>query len=425
MKKLIDYKDEIQKCSKCGLCQSVCPVYKITGNDCAVSRGKFIMLNGIIKCDLNLNKNIEKYLDMCLKCNACKDFCPSGIDARKIFITAKSECFKTSFKANFIKILNSELFFNLIMKSIKIGVSLFRFFKLDKVLKKIYPLLLNSGWLGKKIILLNEFITLPSYNLKPLTSLNNFSKDYTDKRKNLKIIYFKGCVNDYINPKIHILAENILKRMGINIIPTSFNCCGVPFLSEGNIEQFIKQAKFNLSQIPDDIDYFLTDCASCQNAFKDYGSYLEDNALIKKLNKINKKSLNIIDFIIENIECIEFNEKKIFTFHKPCHLDNINFINKFLDKAKNIEYIQMEEFNSCCGFAGIFAMKNPKISTKISVKKCQNALKTKADYILTSCPSCVLGISQGLIELDSLNKEKNTVKTLNFLEFIADAEKIC
>ncbi len=62
-------------------------------NDCSVSRGKFIMLNGVIKGDLKLNKNINKYLDMCLKCNSCKSFCPSGIDAREIFIAAKAEYF--------------------------------------------------------------------------------------------------------------------------------------------------------------------------------------------------------------------------------------------------------------------------------------------------------------------------------------------
>ena len=33
--KLAGYKEEIHSCSKCGLCQSVCPIYKITGNDSA------------------------------------------------------------------------------------------------------------------------------------------------------------------------------------------------------------------------------------------------------------------------------------------------------------------------------------------------------------------------------------------------------
>ena len=66
LKKLSDFQDQINKCSKCGKCQEVCPIYKLTGNDCAVSRGKFVMLNGVLKGDLKLSKTINKYLDMCL-----------------------------------------------------------------------------------------------------------------------------------------------------------------------------------------------------------------------------------------------------------------------------------------------------------------------------------------------------------------------
>ena len=66
MKELKDYKEIIHKCSKCGLCQSVCPPYLETGNECTVSRGQFIMLRGIINGDLKMNKNINKYLALIL-----------------------------------------------------------------------------------------------------------------------------------------------------------------------------------------------------------------------------------------------------------------------------------------------------------------------------------------------------------------------
>ena len=52
MKDLKDYKEEIHRCSKCGLCQAVCPIYQETGNECSVSRGQFIMLGGVIKDEL-------------------------------------------------------------------------------------------------------------------------------------------------------------------------------------------------------------------------------------------------------------------------------------------------------------------------------------------------------------------------------------
>ena len=59
MKQLVDFKKEIHKCSKCGLCQAECPIYKITGNDCSVSRGQFIMLKGFLKGELKLTKTIS------------------------------------------------------------------------------------------------------------------------------------------------------------------------------------------------------------------------------------------------------------------------------------------------------------------------------------------------------------------------------
>jgi Fe-S oxidoreductase len=434
MKKLIDYKEEIHKCSKCGMCQSVCPVYKITGNDCSVSRGKFIMLNGIIKGDLKLNSNINKHLDMCLKCNACKDFCPSNIDARKIFLTAKSEYFNKAWNAKFLRILHSKPVFNLIMNCTKIATNIYRFLGINIIVKRFYPIL-QKFELGKKLILANELVSILVVGLASPTydhNLESRSGLPARQQETLRIMYFKGCVNEYINPRTKIAAENILKQMGVNVINTNFQCCGVPFLSSGNVGQFIKQAEYNLAQIPDDFEYFLTDCASCQNAFKEYENYIEDTKLLEKIKKINQKSINIVDFIVKNAKSFEFSKKTSFTFHKPCHLENIEFIKEFLLKAKNIEYIEMKDFDKCCGFSGEFAVKNPEISQKISAEKIKNALDTKAGYVLTSCPACILGLTQGMIEAKKMENEKwnkksvyclpFTVYPLHFIEFLAQSK---
>lgn len=423
MKKLHDYKEEIHKCSKCGLCQSVCPIYEITGNDCSVSRGKFIMLNGIIKGDLKLNKNINKYLDMCLKCNACKDFCPSGIDAREIFLTAKSDYFKQNPSGKLISLFQSKFVFSSTLKFIKFASSTYRILKIDKIIPKFYPLFLKMGWVGKKIILTNEFILVKE---KGERKKEKEDKQIRDDKIRLKIVYFKGCVNEFINPSVKNATENVLSNLGAEIIPTNFDCCGMPFLSSGNTEQVKKQAVFNLSQIPDDFDYFITDCASCQDAFKIYKKIIEDEKLLEKIDKIIEKSINVNEFLIKNINKIKFDKKTTFTFHKPCHMESIEFLKIIVEKSENLEYIEMEEFDKCCGFSGEFAIKNPELSEKISKKKAKNALNANADYILTSCPACTLGLTQGIIEAMGENYEEGTKlpKVLNLIEFLAAADEI-
>lgn len=348
MKNLNDYKEIIHNCSKCGLCQSVCPIYQETGNECAVSRGQFIMLRGVIKGDLKINKNINKYLDLCLKCNKCSGFCPSDINIVDVILAAKAEYFKNSFEGKILSFLQSKLVFNNLMNCTKL------FFKL------INP----QTW---------------------------FEKKQSTKSCTKKAIYFGGCANK-LEPDVEINAKKILNKMGIEVIEKNFDCCGLPFLTSGNFERFSAQARTNVKKIlSDDFDYFITDCASCQWAWKEYAKYIDDAKLKEKLEKIEFK--NIYELISESN--LEFEYKKPYkvTFHKPCHEENIEYLEKILSKCKNIEYTQMDGMEDCCGFSGLTKPKNFSTVSKICKSKSENIKKTKSDYVLTSCFGCVLSLN--------------------------------
>ena len=154
MKEFLNYEDEIYKCSRCGLCQTVCPVYKATLNECALSRGKFNILNGIIKGELKFSDRVKKYLDLCTGCNACKEFCPSGIDARKIFIAAKNEYYKNQKQTLLQKFLNSYVLFKTLLICLGIIAFIFRCFGISQIIKFSEKFLLKFGWFGKKLLLL-------------------------------------------------------------------------------------------------------------------------------------------------------------------------------------------------------------------------------------------------------------------------------
>ena len=360
MKELKDFADEINKCSKCGLCQSVCPVYKITGNDCAVSKGKFIMLDGVLKGDLKLSRNIEKYLDMCLKCGKCKDFCPSNIDVCEIFNTAKYQYAKDTFSGKLEKFLQSKFIFG-------------NFLNLFKFLKSI-----NS-------------------KLKH-TQNQNSSKT--------KLIYFKGCVNEIL-PSTEKALKKIFKNLDVELIEKDFDCCGLPFLSSGNLERFEEVKKHNLELLNCEYDYILTDCASCESTIKSYQ---------------NLKTINAAEFLAgQNIK-FKFTKHTKITFHKPCHLESCEFLDQLFSKCENVEYIEMKDFDECCGFAGEFSLKNPKLSMKIAKQKAINIINTNADYVLTTCPACILGIKEGYIAANPIGKK--LPKILNVIEFLAKADDI-
>lgn len=348
MKTLSDYAAEIKKCSKCGLCQSVCPVYKKTGNDCAVSRGKFVMLDGILRNDLKLSKTIDKYLNLCMKCGKCSDFCPAGIDVCDILAAAKNEYMRHTLSGRFCWFLY-EIFFDCLNK-------------------------IKSSPLQKK-----------NSNL-------------------MKIVYFKGCVNK-IYPKVEKALKKIIKYYDIELYEKDFDCCGLPFLSNGNLKRFEKAKMKNLKNLEGDFDYILTDCASCEYTLHGYGL---DNVI------------NIGDFIAKYPKKFIFQSPVTVTFHKPCHLKEISFFKDILAMCVNVKYVEFEGYDECCGFAGEFALNNPMLSRKISADKAENIRKSGADYVLSLCPSCNMGIHQGFLT----NGMFKHPKIKNLIEFLAFADKI-
>jgi glycolate oxidase iron-sulfur subunit len=108
----------------------------------------------------------------------------------------------------------------------------------------------------------------------------------------------------------------------------------------------------------------------------------------------------------------KFEKPVKITFHKPCHLKNTDFIKPLFGNCENVEYVEMDGFDDCCGFAGEFALKNHKISKSISDKKAQNIIATGANYVITCCPSCILGLKQGLFG------KKGAPKVLSLSEFL-------
>lgn len=366
MKGLKDFEKELNKCSKCGLCQDSCPVFKLTKNECAVSKGKFIMLHGVAKGELKLSKNINRYLDMCTKCEKCKTSCPSGINVCEIFNIAKFEYMNKHFSSRIINFIQSKFIFDGVLK----------FF---------------------------EYLTKP---FRP--------QNLSSENPKTTVVYFKGCVNK-VCPKTDIYLNKIFQNQGIKVIEPNFECCGLPFLSEGNLERFEQVAKNNITKLEGlDYNYFVTDCASCESTFLTYGKYLDIENPIH-----DGKSINWGDLIA--VKGIKFKFKKTLnvTFHKPCHLKNDAFFKQILKNCENVIYKEMQDYDECCGLAGSFVLKTPKLSAQLMKQKAQNIINTNADCVITTCPACMAGLKTGL-----LLQGNSKIKVLSLLEFLSKADEI-
>lgn len=370
MKDLKEYQEDIYKCSKCGLCQSVCPIYKATKNESILSRGKFTILNGIINNELKFTKNVANNLEMCLNCNLCKNFCPSGIDAKEIFASAKNEYTKTH-KPFISKHIIEHVF---LMYLIKIFGICYRFLKIDYLAAKFKNILIKN-YLGKKILLADFLFKNKSKRKKVYPQVTKHN-----------VVFFEGCFNKFMNPSSKNASLNLLEEAGCKVLNIKQRCCGISYYYYGNEEKFKQNAMKILNSIPKECDYIVFDCDSCISVFSKIIEYSENKeTLIKKVISLN-------DLLMKEGYTRKLSAEKIL-YHKPCHNQ---------DKEKlvlsDIEGLHIEQTTSCCGFSGDFGILHNKISTEISRKNLEKYNEEDYSEIITSCPSCIIGLKQGSIE---------------------------
>ena len=85
--------EELIRCNKCGFCLAGCPVYKVTGIEWTVARGRLTLLRSVLDNELEL-KELNEPIFNCLTCNCCVDHCPMGILTDEIILKARAELIK-------------------------------------------------------------------------------------------------------------------------------------------------------------------------------------------------------------------------------------------------------------------------------------------------------------------------------------------
>ncbi len=353
----IDKKTEndVIKCSRCGLCAEICPVYKAKCTENTLIRGKFLQLLGLIRGELEWSKRLKSSVDYCLGCEKCKTQCPSGIEAIGVFEKIRYE--NLTF---FEKIFYGEFF------------------------------------LKMKIFALKCF-----YRAKhPVKSIVLGKKHYVEKF-NKNLIHFNGCLSKCINPDF---------RLPFEFIRGDFECCGIPFKSKGNLDVYRAVEARNAEMIENTDGLVVFNCATCLSSVK---SYKFNNP------KTKDRLVFYTELYKNFMQTHKITSKRPvkIAFHNPCHLKSagiqLSDIENILKNIENVTYKSLENPDECCGFGGDFFTRHPRTADILSSKKIDDVIKTNVDIILTACPTCLWSLKYGL------NKRKNRkIKAYDLAEFL-------
>jgi len=411
---------ELSACSRCGMCQAVCPLYAQTGNEGDVARGKLTLLEGLKDELFNNPDGVMDRLNRCLLCGSCEAACSCEVKVLEIFLKARA-----------------------ILEEFK-GLSLAKKIILRHILSKpgVFDKAVKTAGRYQNLFIKNaggHQNTSCARLLSPIPSIRHFtpisdqpfhdrypSMNTSPGKSGLKAAFFPGCLLDKVYPQVAHAVVKVLDHHGVGIfLPQGQGCCGIPAISSGDMDTFTRLMNHNSSLFEEeDVDYLVTACATCTFTIKKVWPMMCDASSENRetIHRLSEKTMDISEFLVSVIgvtPCEQVLEtKERVTYHDPCHLKKSLGVEKaprVLIRANPFcRLTEMEAPDNCCGMGGGFSLFHYGMSSDIGEKKRDAILATESTTVATGCPACMMQIA------DVLSKHNDPVAVKHVIELYAD-----
>ena len=392
-----DHYDDIARCNRCGFCQVACPIFRATGHESGVARGRLSLLRALIEGRLDWTSELEEPLFDCLRCGACTSNCFPGVATADLVADARTEYLD------------------------KVGRSTLHRMLFDRLLPNpgLLRLVARVAALGKR--------SGASTAARALGMLRSFGRDlpraegiverfpkrayrHADQPTQLKgsgnelrIGYFVGCGVDLLCPEAAQATVGILRGLGRSVRVLGNCCCGLPATTYGDREAAARLAAKNLGLIDlESLDIVVTDCSSCASYLKNYPElFAEGDRWRGPAEDLATRVRDLLEILPPlPTSPAGDGEPVIATYHDPCHAARgqqlVDEPRRALRQMPGIEYRELPEADWCCGGAGAYALSHYDLSVAVLDRKIDNVQETGAGLLVTSCPACVVQLGYGV-----------------------------
>jgi Fe-S oxidoreductase len=251
------------------------------------------------------------------------------------------------------------------------------------------------------------------------------------------VFYFPGCGSERLFSQVGLATQAMLYEIGVQtVLPPGYLCCGYPQNASGQADKgqaITTNNRVLFHRVANTLNYLdiktvIVSCGTCMDQLQKY-----------EFEKIfpGCRLLDIHEYLMEKGVKLEGKTGQKYLYHDPCHSPMKTHAPMKVVANLGID-AQLNE--RCCGESGTLAASRPDISTQVRFRKEEELLKAEAGLraegqkgdvkILTSCPSCLQGLSRyrndlqsGLLEADYIVVEiaKNVLGANWLQEYVAKA----
>ncbi|WP_301103331.1 DUF3683 domain-containing protein [Propionivibrio sp.] len=436
-----DISTMIKDCLRCGKCKPVCSTHVPRANLLYSPRNKILATSLLIEAFLYEEQTrrgislmhfdeFNDVADHCTICHKCVSPCPVDIDfgdvsirmrnflreqGKKKFVPAKAAAmaFLTMKDPATIRLVR-KLMIDWGYAGQRLAYRAAKFFGLIQRQTRQPPATLGQPTLRSQVI---HFINkpmpggLPKRTARALLDIEDATivPVIRDPRKvnaadydGDAVFYFPGCGSERLFSQVGLATQAMLYEIGAQtVLPPGYLCCGYPQIAAGEADQGQKITTDNrvlFHRVANTLNYLdintvIVSCGTCMDQLQKY-----------QFQQIfpGCRLLDIHEYLLEKGVRLEGVNGTRYMYHEPCHapmqtLSGIKVVNQLMGQKVDLS-------DRCCGESGTLAVTRPDVSTQVRFRKQEEiekgAGKLRADgfkgevKILTSCPSCLQGLSR-------------------------------
>ncbi|HEY0201520.1 MAG TPA: FAD-binding oxidoreductase, partial [Burkholderiaceae bacterium] len=444
--------DSVKDCLRCGKCKPVCATHVPRANLLYSPRNKILATSLLVEAFLYEEQTrrgvsirhwqeFEDVADHCTVCHKCESPCPVKIDFGDVTMNMRNLLRKMG--QNSFRPGNAAAMFMLNatnpetikfarttmvgwgMKAQRLGNDLLR--TLTKRQTARPPATVGKPPLKEEVIhFVNKKMpgNLPKKTARALLDIEDnevvpiIRNPQATTPETEAVFYFPGCGSERLYSQVGLATQAMLWHAGVQtVLPPGYLCCGYPQRGSGQFdkaEKIITDNRVLFHRVANTLNYLdiktvVVSCGTCYDQLQGY-----------EFDKIfpGCRIVDIHEYLLEKGITLPQQEQGAYLYHDPCHTPM-----KLQEPMKTVRALlgpQVLKSERCCGESGTLGVTRPDISTQIrfrkeeEIRKGEAALRAssvvgeKADVkILTSCPSCLQGLSRygndlsnGLLEAD-------------------------
>ncbi|MDD6056540.1 MAG: (Fe-S)-binding protein [Helicobacteraceae bacterium] len=223
-----------------------------------------------------------------------------------------------------------------------------------------------------------------------------------------KVYFYATCLGSAAMQEMVLNAIWLLRKEGIEVIfKKNQTCCSQPAFNSGYFKEAKEVALYNIKQFSQDYPIIVPSGSCAGMMSHDYLELFKEDSNFSEVESFSKRVFELSEFLDSKLQ-VNYEDKgeplKV-TWHSNCHAlriqKSIEASKNLLRRLKNVELVELEFEEECCGFGGTFSVKEPEISNAMATTKVKDILNTGAKFVISGDGGCLLNIDGTLKRLGS------------------------